>query len=61
MRTKTFVWLALCFITALSVGLMILAIFYYDYEQFDKSNDFEDDSVKMIKKSENSFILFYSL
>ncbi|CAG9803285.1 unnamed protein product [Chironomus riparius] len=61
MRTKTFVWLALCFITALSVGLMVLAILFYDYEQFDKTNDFEDDSVKMIKKSENAFILFYSL
>lgn len=61
MRSKTFVWLALCCITAFSVGLMVLAILFYDNQQFDKSNDFEDDSLKMITKSENSFILFYSL
>lgn len=62
MRTKTCVWLALCATTALSVGLMVLAIFFYELDPEDsKSTEETDDSLKTIKTHKTSFVLFYSL
>ena len=60
MRTKTVVCCALSFTSAISVALMILALFLYEDDFLHKFTD-EDHFLSTLEKMENSITMFYTL
>lgn len=60
MRTKTVVCCALSITSAISVGLMILALFLYEDDFLHKFTD-EDHFLSTLEKMENSITMFYTL